>query len=122
MKCKLIREMTYGPDAGPDKVGTVAPAGTVVDHRQAWLLVKQGVAVPEDEECKQKVGVTPEQMTRAQHAYDRISHGVHPEDFQAYDEGLMIGYNPDGSWKPGPNWEDWDWERQKQASSLIIED
>lgn len=86
----------------------VQKAGTVIDHPDAWKLVLQGKAVPADEECKRKVPFTPSQMQAAINAGEKLSRKIAPDDYDAYDRGLMVGYKPDGSdgdtWKPGPNW------------------
>jgi len=42
-------------------------------------------------------------MAVVQHAQRRAAAGIHPEDFEAYDRGEMVGYFPDGSWVPGEN-------------------
>lgn len=47
------------------------PAGTVIDHPNCWRLVQMGVAVPEDDACREKCGMTPEQIAAATVAYDR---------------------------------------------------
>jgi len=113
---KMVRPTAEFPDG-------VKPKGTLIEHRQAALLVKMGVAEPADEECRRAAGMTPERTAAAAHAYDRTEKGIAPEDFEAYEEGLMVGYNPDGSWKAGPNYEEAAWEERKRNSPLtIIED
>lgn len=120
MKCRLNRDMKImRPDpAFPDGI---KPKGTLIEHRQAALLVRMGVAEPADEECRQRVvNMTPERMAAASHSYDRLEKGIAPDDFEAFDEGLMVGYNPDGSWIEGPNYEDAAWQERKRTSPLII--
>jgi len=95
------------------------PAGTI------WTLdvvslVRQGIAVPADEECERAVGMTPEQLTKAQHLQDRLRLGITPEDFKVFDDGVMRGYKPNGDWIPGPNYEEAAWQQRKQDSPLII--
>ena len=79
------------------------PVGTVIDHPDAYRLVRMGVAVPEDEECAQAAGMNDEQIKAAIYAGKRTALGIAPEDFPAYDQGEMVGYNKDGSFVPGPN-------------------
>ena len=79
------------------------PPGTVIDHWQAYRLVQQGVAMPEDDDCRRAANRTPVEMEAAQHAYERLSRGIHPEDYDKYDRGEILGYNADGSYVPGPN-------------------
>ena len=80
----------------------VIPKGTVLDVPDAYRLVQMGVAEPADEECQRRANRTPNQMVVAQYAYERTSLGIHPEDYGAYESGEMVGYNPDGSFIPGP--------------------
>jgi len=101
MKCRLLHPT---PKAWPAR--GEFPAGHIIDHRQAPILVQMGAAESADEECAQAVNRTPEQLAAAQRAYTRVRLGIHPHDFEAFDEGRMAGYNQDGSWKPGPNYEE----------------
>ena len=102
MKCKLVRVMrTYPRDEFPD--GTM-PIGTVVSDTQDVLLwVRMGIAEPADEECAAQQNQTPEQWQAACRAYDKVSAGIIPEDYAAFDAGLLLGYYADGSPIPGPN-------------------
>lgn len=118
MKAKLLRPLV-GRDPTSEEVRTnvtfpttpevdargawVWPAGTEIEHWQAFRLVQQGVAVAIDEECRHAANRTSEQLVAAQYAYERLSRGIHPEDFERYDRGEIVGYNPDGSYVPGPN-------------------
>lgn len=118
MKCKLLRDDLEVSQADPRQMEgqtTVKrvkrnnrmvdrlfwKAGAVLSHPQAFRMVQHGVAVPHDEECRLAANMTTEGMAAAKHAYERLSAGIHPEDFAAYDAGFLSGYNPDGSWKPG---------------------
>lgn len=101
MKAKLLHDM---PCAVPelDFPDGIKPAGTVIDHPDAYKLVQIGCAEPADEECQRRHGRTPEQLAAARHAYRRVSAGIAPEDYEAFDEGIMAGYTPEGEWIPGP--------------------
>lgn len=116
MKAKLLRPLVGRDPADPevnaefpappqqDQRGDwIWPAGTVIDHWQSYRLVQQGVALPADAECVEAAARSPEQLAAAQYAYERLSRGIHPEDFERYDRGEIAGYNPDGSFVPGPN-------------------
>lgn len=46
MKCRTLR-----PETGDDLI----PAGTVIDHPEAFILVEIGKAKPADEECLARV-------------------------------------------------------------------
>lgn len=92
MKCKLLRPMTCVENGEEVE----RPAGHVIDHPEAALLVRQGVAVPVDEECAARAGLSEEKLKAAQHAYERLSRGIHPDDFDIYKAGLMNGYDDRG--------------------------
>lgn len=77
--------------------------GTMFSTPDCYKLVRQGAALPIDDECREAAGMDAEQMASAQRAYERLSAGIDPEDFELYDAGVIVGYNPDGSFKPGPN-------------------
>ena len=99
MKSKILHDMTCTPtEAYPDGL---KPAGTIIDHPQAAILVQMGVAEPVDEECRKACNMTDAQIEAAKAAYPKVAAGIHPDDSEAYDRGEMIGYNPDGSWIPG---------------------
>ena len=122
MKCKIIRgdievnESCVTPEMLPSVVrrdvmrnGVMQSVafwgvGTVLDHPESYYLVRQGCAVPADQECEIRAARSPEQQRAAQYAYERLNRGIHPEDFAAYDSGWMTGYNPDGMYIPGPNY------------------
>jgi hypothetical protein len=95
--------MRCAPDA--DCPSGDRPRGTLIEHEHAWLLVKMGCAEPADEACREKAGMTTEDMALAAKAFERLDKGVHPDDFEAFDRGVMVGYRKDGSWIPGPNYE-----------------
>lgn len=118
MKCRLIRDMACDPCAAfPDGI---KPEGTLIDHTDAWRLVRRGVAEPADVECRDKADMTREAFERAAYAYERTNRGIHPEDFDAYDSGLMDGYKADGSWIPGPNYAEHQRREQRKTSKLIL--
>lgn len=79
------------------------PASTELDWQDVYLLVRAGCAEPLDEECAIAADMTEEQLKRAQYSYKRADAGIHPEDFDAYAAGEMVGYYSDGTWIPGPN-------------------
>ena len=81
----------------------IYPAGTTIEHLHAFRLVQQGVAIPADEECRLAANRNAKQMEEAQYAYERLSRGIHPDDYDKYDRGEILGVNPDGSYIPGPH-------------------
>lgn len=113
MKAKLIRQakrLVRDKDrTGKRKLRIEKiPAGTEIEGPKVHLLCLQGMAVPMDKECMRKVNMTDEQIEAATKAYEKIAAGIQPEDYDAFERGLMSGYKPDGkegdTWKPGKNW------------------
>jgi hypothetical protein len=102
MKCKTLYDLGCFPD--DDFPEGVKPAGTIIDHPDAYRLVQLGVAEPADEECEQKHGMTHENMLAKQKTFPRIARGILPEDYEAFENGEMIGYDNQGRWVPGPNY------------------
>jgi hypothetical protein len=116
MKCKLLHDTPAAPTIPPNK--TILPAGTVIDHPDAWLLVQMGAAEAVDRECELKADRTPEQLKQAQYEHLRTRRGISPEDYAAYDAGEIVGYNADGSAKPGPSFVDED----EEEPNIILPD
>ncbi len=74
-----------------------SPAGTVIEHRDAYKLVQMGLGIPDDDECRRKCGMSDEQIADAVKAYERTDRGIHPEDFDLYEGGIINGYDRDGN-------------------------
>lgn len=103
MIAQLTKRLEMGP-THPDYVpGKWLEVGALVENPDAYMLVRLGVAVPFDDECKLAANMTNGQMDAAQAAHRRVSLGIHPDDYAAFDAGQMLGYDEDGSWIPGPN-------------------
>lgn len=119
MKCRLIRDDLRAARSAPDDAegievrnvlrnGSIQPVrfyrkGAVIEHPDAYKLVRQGVAESADAECELKTARSPEQLAAAQYAYERQSRGILPEDFGRYDRGEILRMRPDGTYEPGPN-------------------
>ena len=121
MKCKLCKDLpaVHPEDWPPDGI---VPKGTILDQPKAYKYVRHGVADPADEECRVAAGMSNPEIVLAKMRQRRTAAGIHPDDFEAYDKGIMVGYNPDGSFKPGPNFAEAEWEQRKAESPLIIEE
>lgn len=120
MRCRLLRNLDAAPRPGgarhPNTVieqrkrrggGTidveVFPAGTVISHPDAYRLCLMLVAEPADEECEKLAVMSLEQRTKAEVARRRLDAGIHPDDFEKFDKGLISGYAENGTaYKPGP--------------------
>jgi len=108
MKCKLFENTPAAPTMPPNK--DILPAGTIIDDPNAYMLVQIGMAEAADEECAAKANRTPAQLNQARYEYSRTKAGIHPDDYARYDNGEIVGYNLDGTVKPGPNYIDPDEE------------
>ena len=93
MKSKLIIDRNRVISRDPYEEENL-PAGTVIDHPDAHQLVKLGVADPADDECLEACkGVDIE---LAKKNAERLRRGIHPEDFDIYEAGIMDGYDNNG--------------------------
>jgi hypothetical protein len=90
---------------GADTAVTFWERGAILDRPDCFMLVQMGKADAADEECKLAVSMTSAQLAQAQHAARRLAAGIHPEDFALFDAGIIVGYNGDGSYKPGPHFD-----------------
>ena len=90
---------------GADTPVTFFKLGAILDRPDSYMLVRLGIAEPADEECRLAASMTTAQRQQAQHASKRLAAGIHPEDFGLFDAGIIVGYNPDGTYKPGPNYD-----------------
>lgn len=120
MKCRLIRPMESSRREDPP--GTIFPIGTVIENPKAYRLVQLGCAEPADAECLAAAGMNPQKFAEAVKAQNRLSAGIHPDDYAAFDAGWMVGYaadgdgvGPNGEWIPGPNYH----EFERQCEELI---
>jgi len=128
MKCRLLVDLKGV--ITPDHPDGTYPIGTILDfstlpadmHNPAVRLVRLGVAEPADEECEKMCGMSQEMRLRVQYAYQRVHRGIHPDDYEDYDAGRMIGYNPDGSPIPGPNAEQEADEEESESQLWVPED
>jgi len=112
LKAELLRDtLPARSAAGDDRLILINgvkhfPAGSIIDHPDAYMLVKMGTAKPADAECTAAAGMTSEQQAVAQRMQVLVAKGIHPDDYQAYFDGQMIGYDANGDWLPGPNYTD----------------
>lgn len=78
-------------------------AGAIIDDPSAWRLVREGLAVPADEDCELAANLTIDQKAALAQAQARAAAGIKPEDFDLFDAGVISGYEKDGYAK-GKNW------------------
>lgn len=94
MKAQLIRDMPCKPC--PEHPTGTKPSGTIIEHPSAFRLVQMGVAIPADDQCGARCGMTEEDMRKAQAAYVKVAKGIHPDDYEEYDAGLFDHYDSMG--------------------------
>lgn len=111
MKCRYVievhepREQYWGDERLECRNGRYFwPVGTVEEHPRAYMLVRMGVAEPEDDECRLRAAMTTGEMKLAQRQQSLVSKGIHPDDYQRFLDGEISGYDEDGNDIPGPNW------------------
>lgn len=52
------------------------PAGTMIDHPDSWQLCNFGMAIPADDECQARCGMTDDQLNVAIAAQERMQKGI----------------------------------------------
>ena len=120
MKCKLTRPAQVANPNWRNEAEVIArahglaytvpryvdkPIGTEIRGPESWKLVRMGMAEPADDECRARCNMNQAQIDAAAKAQERGSKGIHPDDYEAFDRGEMVGYKPDGTFIPGPNFE-----------------
>ena len=129
MRCKFINDTDTEPRLLPpsEAVKAVArpskhretgeirndwffPAGTELDHPDAWKMVNFGMATASDQECLDACQkITADEKSRRELAYQADAKGINEEsDRDLFFRGVITGYErlPNGSlaYVPGPNW------------------
>lgn len=103
----MLAKMTSaakGSATHPDYPNAEIPVGYIRDAPDAHKLVQAGVAVPADDECRLACKMTQAEIDLAQTHYPATALGIWPDDREAFFADEIAGYNPDGSYIPGPNW------------------
>lgn len=109
--CDLSKRLEHHPPVAwrKEKNGNLTPyypKGSEFAGEQAVALCKRGQAAPADDECAQAVGYTESQMASVQINYKMDSLGINDKDDRdLYRAGVILGYKPDKSYIPGPNWD-----------------
>lgn len=79
--------------------------GAEIEDPMVWRLVQCGVAIPADDACREACGLSEDQMAFAQKRYEAVCRGIAPEDYQLFFNKVISGYEDDGSFKKGDNWQ-----------------
>jgi hypothetical protein len=100
--------------AGESVSVAVYAAGTIFEGPIALQLCKTGQAAPADDECAAALGKTPREIDVLRVEYEMNNLGINSKgDRDLYRAGVIVGYNADGSHKPGPKWDEY--HQAKQA-------
>lgn len=101
MKVQFTREAKIQMPGG---VKSVEP-GYIHEHKDAFRLVQIGMAIPADDECRDKCGLTDDEIWDIQRRYNATFARIHPSDQKLFDDGVISGYtsNGTGDYVPGPN-------------------
>ena len=120
---KCVAKTEYHRDTGSPRVSWYFPAGTVLEHPDAWKFVNFGMATAADDECQEWIKpVTPERAAYMQKRYRAASLGIRGDvDLQLFMDDVIAGYEmvPNGqlAYLPGPKWDEWNaTNKAKQAA------
>lgn len=98
MKAVLLRDMVgIREGVGPNRYERYPmPMGTRVSSSDCYMLVKLGVARPDDDECFEACGkMNAEQIAIAGMQYDANDAGIQPGHRALFYEGKVTGYHPE---------------------------
>ena len=80
------------------------PAGCVVEGPVADHILAAGIGLPFDDASAKEVGMTADDLKRAQVEYDATLARIKREDMGLFRAGAITGYDDDGEYLKGPNW------------------
>ena len=110
MKARLIRDAKVAYGVEDDRIKTrndgtrYWPEGTILEDPRAYRLVQMGMGEPADDECTLSACMSSAEMKAAQIKSEMVGKGIHPDDYQRYLDGEIIGYDENGDDIPGPNY------------------
>lgn len=117
MKIRFIRkDIPVAPGVAFDAEKMVERGGHYfcrddVDHettpKTAWRHIHNMDAIPVDAEAKALCQplTQREDQERLKKARDAVGLGIAPDDLEMFYNNEILGYRPDGSYIPGPNWQ-----------------
>ncbi len=94
--------------AGESVTIPIYKAGTIFEGPICLQLCKTGQAGPADDECAEAIGKTPQEIEVLRIEYQMNALGVNSKgDRDLFRAGVIVGYNDDLSYKPGPKWDEY---------------
>ena len=94
-------------DRQPTQVAVYA-AGTIFEGPIALQLCRTGQAAPADDECAIALGKTEQELAVLRVEYEMNNLGINSKgDRDLYRAGVIVGYNADLTYKPGPKWDEY---------------
>lgn len=81
------------------------PKGCVVEGPVAEHILACGIGLPVDDDSAKEVGMTPDDFARVQVEYDATLAQITPADLNLFRAGAITGYDDNGNYVLGPNWE-----------------
>jgi hypothetical protein len=108
MSEEMKAKVRFAKNSAGGKPIAIFPAGTEFEGVHALALCRNGQAAPSDEECANALGLSPAQLDSLQVGYKMDTLGIHkPEDRDLYRAGVISGFDKDGNYKPGVNWDEY---------------
>lgn len=98
-------QISYVKDNRNNKDVAVFAVGAIIDGPLAIQMCRHGQASPLDQECRDAVNLSPEQLAELQLENEMAEKGIRQEDRELYIKGIIDGYDADGKYKPGKNWD-----------------
>jgi hypothetical protein len=100
--------------AGQSVSVAVYAAGTIFEGPIALQLCRTGQAAPADDECAAALNMTQHEIDVLKIEYEMNALGINNQgDRDLYRAGVILGYNKDQTYKPGPKWDEY--HQAKQA-------
>lgn len=92
------------------------PAGTLFKTDVIGRIMR-GQAAPDNDFTAKACGLSAAETADMQHRYKRLLAGIDPDDFELFDAGVIVGYDKDGEYRPGPNWDAFQKSRAEAAAA-----
>lgn len=98
-------QISYVKDTRKNCNVAVFAVGAIIDGPLSVQMCRNGQASPIDDECREAVNLTADQLATLQLENEIAEKGVRQEDRELYIKGVIDGYDAEGNYKPGANWD-----------------